>query len=818
MAADSVTSSAERDVARGHASTRMRSRTRSLDPRGSAELRVMEYLLALGVADEERVVAIAEDVMREVPRDLPDTVVAERAVAAVQGRVDAWRLAVFGDDDAEVHPIWMRTFLGAHPDVFLDDPRSARERVLRFGDPRAGRAPARRTFRAQSLDALVLPRWLKGLLVPVAATVTLTAVLGRELARSGLDLRALVFLGLFAFLTLASAIGATTAIRGFVRGARAREAEPVDAADAVEVVGPLPRTALVMPIYHESPEHVFAALLAMRESLARTPGGDAIEVFVLSDSRDPERIAEEERAFRRTAALGDARVPIYYRRRARNEHQKAGNLAEFFERFGHRYEYAVVLDADSIMHGETIVALVRRMEANPRLGLLQAPLALVGSTTVFARAQQLAASVYGPVFMRGLSAWAGEHGNYYGHNAIVRVRAFLDCCALPRLRGEPPLGGNILSHDFVEAALLCRAGYEVRMATELGGSFEELPQSLTDYVARDRRWCQGNLQHLRIALAEGLRTMSRIHMWIGASAYLAGPAWLAFVTLGALLAHAHTAPLVTPRVAIVLAVSAAGALLVPRALGLIDTLRDRSRRAAHGGALRATASVLAETTLSIVIAPILMLHHARIVASIVLGNAVPWRAQQRRGGSALATTLRSELPTTLLGVAVATGLALRAPGLLPWLAPVYVPWMLAVPLVAAVSNARLGGYVARLGLYAVPTEVEPDELLLRAEELRALTASDSAARFRDLVLDPVLLAAKLDALPDGAKPSAAQLDRLVEKALRAGPAALTEAEQGELLRDVASMKRLHREAWQKWPVESWSQGRERPQLPPERER
>lgn len=797
----------------GSAPSTRRNRTQALDPRFAAELRVAEYLFALGLRDTERVSLLVAETLATVPAGTKDAAIAEEAIARLQERVDRFRLALFGEDEPSIDPIWMRTFVGAHPAVFLGDEESARARVRGFGDPRAGKPPVRRTFRDQSLDRLSLPDWLRGLLIPVGVTGMLTALVARELLTRSADPATFAFVGLYGFLTLLGTIGAATAIRGFF--AREAPLELAPPADPLRV----PRTALVMPIYHESPEHVFAAILAMRESLAALPGGDGVEVFVLSDSRDPERIAEEERAFRRTAALGDPRIPTYYRRRARNEHQKAGNLAEFFERFGYRYDYAVVLDADSVMHGETILELVRRMESNPKLGLLQTPLAAHGSTTVFARAHQLAASAYGPVFVRGLAAWAGPVGNYYGHNAILRVRAFLDCCALPRLRGEPPLGGNILSHDFVEAALLCRAGYEVRTATDLGGSYEELPQAIPEYVARDRRWCQGNLQHLRIALAEGLRTMSRIHMLVGASAYLAGPAWLGFIALSVVLSLRDGRPVLTPTVAILASAVAVVSLVVPRLLGLADTIRDPVRRRGHGGALRATVGVLIEMTVSTLLAPILLLHHARIVASILVGASVSWGAQARRASSPLGAIVRGEAMTTVLGLGLGALAWSHSPSLFLWLSPILVPWALAIPWVAFVSSDAIGRVVRRLGLFAVPTEVEPDELLVRADELRALTASDAAARFRDVVLDPVLLAAKLARLEDrSVDADVAALDRLVDKALRGGPASLTEAERARLSEDAPSLRRLHREAWRRWPVESWSQGRERPQLPPEPDR
>jgi membrane glycosyltransferase len=808
VAADSLIPGTQAASSSGALASHLTSRTRTHDATSSAEHRVIEYLLALGLVDDARLIALASEIISALPDGLDDAVVAEAAITLAQDRFDAFRNEVFGARAGEVHPLWLRAFLAANGDVLFGDVSVAKARVAAFGDPFTGKPPLRLRFEAQSLRTMLFPRWLAGLVLPLVLSAGATVVLLSALAHDGLEPAVVVFVALFAFLSFVGALGLTTALRGFTRtgGAMSEVASGVA----------LPRTALVMPIYHESAEHVFAALLAMREALGKAPDAACLEVFVLSDSRIPERIAEEERAFRRTAASGETTIPIFYRRRARNEHQKAGNLAEFFERFGHRYTYAVVLDADSIMHAETILALVRRMEANPRLGLLQAPLALHGARTPFARTHQFAASVYGPVFMRGLARWAGGHGNYYGHNAIIRVSAFLECCALPKLRGEPPFGGNILSHDFVEAALLCRAGWEVRTATDLGGSYEELPPSVVEYVARDRRWCQGNLQHVRIAMAEGLAPMSRIHMAVGVAAYLVGPIWLAFVALGAVLASVRGAPLVDGGVATALSVFAAAMLLGPRIVGLVDALRDDERRRVHGGGFALTLGVVFEALSSVLLAPILMLHHARIVVSIVLGNAVMWGAQSRRSGTGPMAIVRSELPTTVIGLATAALCATRAPGLLVWLAPVYVPFIFAIPIAVAASSERLGRVLLRLRLHAVPTEIDPDDLLERAASLRAFTAADATARFRDIVLDPVLLAAKIDSLADAhGATSRALLERLMDRALRMGPAALTPHEQALVSNDADALRRLHREGWRRWPVESWSQGRERPQLPPE---
>ena len=263
--------------------------------------------------------------------------------------------------------------------------------------------------------------------------------------------------------------------------------------------GPLPtpsiRTALLLPTYNEDPHRVFAGLAATLRSLQETGRGSQFDAFVLSDTTNADVWIAEADAYRRLRAETGFSGEIYYRRRPRNTDRKAGNIADWVQRFGGAYEAMIVLDADSVMRGEGLVRLAAAMEAHPRVGLIQTLPAIVRGRTLFARTQQFAAALYGPLLAHGLAAWHGSESNYWGHNAIIRTRAFAEAAGLPHLPGRPPFGGHILSHDFVEAALLRRAGWAVHLVPSLSGSYEEGPSSAADLVVRDRRWCQGNLQH-----------------------------------------------------------------------------------------------------------------------------------------------------------------------------------------------------------------------------------------------------------------------------------------------------------------------------------
>ena len=296
------------------------------------------------------------------------------------------------------------------------------------------------------------------------------------------------------------------------------------------------RTALVMPIYNEDPTRTTAALEAMAESLQRVGGNRAFEIVVLSDSTNADAWIRETAAVERLRHALSTIMPVWYRRRWRNVARKSGNIEEFVSRWGGRYDHMIVLDADSLVDGATLIRLAQMMQADSTLGILQTAPQLVGAATLFGRLQQFAACVYGPVISRGLAAWSGDSANYWGHNAIIRMRAFAQSCGLPELEGRKPFGGHVLSHDFVEAALIRRAGWKVSMTTDCGGSWEESPPSLIDVAIRDRRWAQGNLQHLKMIGARGLSFASRLHLGIGIMSYLSSPLWLLMLCIGFALA------------------------------------------------------------------------------------------------------------------------------------------------------------------------------------------------------------------------------------------------------------------------------------------
>src|SRR5690349_320595 len=440
--------------------------------------------------------------------------------------------------------------------------------------------------------------------------------------------------------------------------------------DNAELQGPdLPRpsrTVLVVPIHNEDCAEVFARLQAMEDCLRETGANNRFDIFVLSDSRNPEYYLDEIAAWRRFRSRNPD-VQVFYRRRETNTGHKSGNIADFCENWGALYDYMIVLDADSLMAGRTLIRLVQLMDANPRTALIQAAPLLVGGETLFARSQQFASWVYGPLYSAGLARLQGVDGNYWGHNAIIRVKPFMDNCGLPILPGRQPLGGEIMSHDFVEAALLRRAGWEVRLVTEAGGSYEATPPTLLDHLKRDRRWCQGNLQHVRILFAQGLRLPSRLHLAFGALSYLSSPLWLISVLLfiyrAVQLEYAQSITYVgrypvlawpvSQKVAFIsLAVATMAMFYIPKLLAVLVVLRRRPAARAYGGPVRLCAGAVCESIFSTLSAPVFMLSHTWFVLTVLVGRNSRWGTQPRGTvGIGLGRAISAFAPHTIFAAA-----------------------------------------------------------------------------------------------------------------------------------------------------------------------
>ncbi|MBJ7411500.1 MAG: glucans biosynthesis glucosyltransferase MdoH [Phenylobacterium sp.] len=558
-----------------------------------------------------------------------------------------------------------------------------------------------------------------------ATTAAAGVVMAILLAAGGftvLDACAFVlFLVLFSW----TAFGFVSAAAGFCvqwRATRPRRADPQPVI--------LTRTALLMPTYNEDPGRVLAAVQAIREDLVRLEVSELYDIFLLSDTRDEATARDEVVGMLRVRARLGPDARLFYRRRPQNTDRKAGNVADWVRRFGAAYEAMIILDADSLMSADTIVRLTAEMEADPKLGLLQTAPTLVGAETLFARLQQFAARTYGGMLAAGQDWWSGAEGNYWGHNAIIRVKAFAACAGLPHLPGRRPFGGHIMSHDFVEAALLRRGGWAVRLNSRLGGSYEEAPPTIVDMARRDRRWCQGNLQHLGVIGAAGLHWISRLHLLRGILSYVTSPLWLLLVGFGATawLGQLGETVRVDGNAAVWLFAVTLGLLIAPKLMAGVLAMRERTVSGVRR-TLRLWAGMAVELALSALVAPVLMLMQSAAVFDVLIGRDSGWNAQQRDAGRlSRGEAWRSHRGHVLIGLAGAVIAWLLDPAIFWWTSPVSLGLFLSAPLSLLLARTDLGHLFRTLGLLVTPEERHVPPVIARAVELRALYDREQASR------------------------------------------------------------------------------------------
>ncbi|HEX2750288.1 MAG TPA: glucans biosynthesis glucosyltransferase MdoH, partial [Verrucomicrobiales bacterium] len=509
-------------------------------------------------------------------------------------------------------------------------------------------------------------------------------LLADSLGRDGLNLVEIAMLAVFAPLFYQLGVGFWTALIGlFVSGRRAPD--PLNLATSLTfeertaklTVG----TAIIMPVYNEDVSRVFEGLRVIYQSLANKGQLEHFDFFVLSDSDNPNKWVEEELAWLELCRQLNAFGRIFYRKRRKPINRKSGNVSDFCRRWGKRYRYMVVLDADSIMGGNLLGDMVRLMEKHPAIGMIQTSPRVFGAETLFGRVMQFAHAVYGEPFMAGLNYLAMGNATFWGHNAIIRLAPFIEDCALPELPGREPFGGHILSHDFVEAALMQKAGYQVWLLPVTEDSYEEGPPTLLDTLKRDRRWCQGNMQHIKLLLAKGWNPLARLNFFHGILSYVASPLWLAFLVLATVLAGMPGAMSLDVRegnyAGVVLLGLTLGLLFIPKFLILFRQIRrpDIARQFHSPRAL--FCSVILDTVFFTVMAPILMLFHSKFVFYTLLGRGVRWAEQRRKSDGSV------DWQESIMNLSGITVFALLWGAVAFWQSPVFFGWI--SPVLAGIA-------------------------------------------------------------------------------------------------------------------------------------
>jgi len=479
------------------------------------------------------------------------------------------------------------------------------------------------------------------------------------------------------------------------------------------------RTAVLMTLRNEDPARAFARLSIIRQSLDETGYGDRFDFFVLSDTSDAGVAAREAHLFEEWSASFAEQGRAVYRRRERNDGYKAGNVRDFLNRWGAKYELMLPLDADSLMSGAEIVRFVRVMEAYPKIGILQSLVVGTPSPSAFARVFQFGMRHAMRSYTMGSAWWMADCGPYWGHNAFIRVAPFTQHCELPMLPGKAPLGGCVLSHDQVEATLMRRAGFEVRVAPTEGGSWEDNPPSILEFTKRDLRWCQGNMQYFRLLGLPGLLPLSRLQIALAILMYLGSIAWMTMIVLSALKVFE---PGTMSETQISLGMTLFGTCflmsLAPKLAGMVDAVLTKGAMARYGGFFRFLASSLTEISFSVLFAPVASFRVSLFMIGLLFGRATVWNGQQRDvQGLSWQTAIAGLWPQTLFGLTLFALLVVKAPGALIWAAPLLTGMVFAAPFAVLTASPRFGALLARLGLCAVPEEIE------MPEELRRLATS-----------------------------------------------------------------------------------------------
>jgi membrane glycosyltransferase len=617
-----------------------------------------------------------------------------------------------------------------------------------------------------------------------------------------------VCIGVFPLLFSQIVVGFVLALFGFFDRLRGGDGRHLMRGPWREKEGdiPLAATAIVIPVFNEEVGRVGSAIANMWRSLEKTGQLENFDFYICSDSNDADHWIEEECAWLSLCQKLNAFGKIFYRKRRHRINGKSGNVADFCRRWGKRYRYMIVLDADSIMIGPTLVRLVRAMEANPEAGIIQTQPYMVLGRSLFRRVLQFSSQVYGGLFSQGCSLAQMSSGSYWGHNAIIRVAPFIEYCDLPLLPVPDPGKRHVLSHDTVEAALMRRAGYGVWIAYDEAGSYEEGPPNLSDMLKRDHRWCAGNLQHFWFLFARGIEMGSRLQIWIGLMGYLCSPLWLIFLVAGSFGAYFRMRFLTlsadpedlgaatSSHAGLLLALTLA-LLFIPRLLGILTTL-PRARQ--FGGIFRLLLSAFLENLLSFFLAPVLMMFHTLFVLLTFSGWQIKWTTQNRADmGLAFTHCLALYGWLSCLGLIVYPISAFYLGHVALWLLPILAGWVLAPFLAWVTSGRRLGMIFKSCGLFVTPEEAHPPPELQGLDD-RSQEELPPPPLWVQALLSPYVQAVHLSLVRQGLSGGGGPVEFLAtlrERLIREGPHALNPKEKLRLLWDGETVFWLRQELW-----------------------
>jgi membrane glycosyltransferase len=573
--------------------------------------------------------------------------------------------------------------------------------------------------RAVEVDAgidLAIRRMLFAILfaVTMAGSLALAAL---ALSPGGLDLIDCALLLLFAVTLPWMVAGFWNAVIGFL--IMRFTADPIAAVIpmAAQIRGDEPvmaSTAILLCIRNELPERMIRNIEPMLAGLYNAGCAARFHLYVLSDTSDAQIAAGEEASFAALTSRWKGRVAITYRRRSVNTAYKAGNIREFCERWGREHDLAVTLDADSLMTADAILRLVRIMQANPRLGILQGLVVGLPSTSAFARLFQFGMRLGMRSYTIGSAWWQGDCGPYWGHNAVLRLKPFIAHCELPPLSGDGEDERHILSHDQIEAVLMRAAGYEVRVLPQEDLGWEENPPTLIEFIRRDLRWCQGNMQYWRFLRLPGLAPVSRYQLVLAIQMFIGSPAWIGLLVLGTLAAACADTPagFIRPDAGMALFVCVMVMWFSPKIASAIHVLLEPDLRRGSGGAGLFIFNYAIETLYSILLCPILWVGHTIFLVGLLFGREIGWIGQTRDDHAVpFMLALKNLWVHTLLGVAALAVLAVMQPAAIPYALFLAGGPALAIPFALVTAWPAFGSFAVRTGIGRLPEEVERPAVL-----------------------------------------------------------------------------------------------------------
>ena len=476
------------------------------------------------------------------------------------------------------------------------------------------------------------------------------------------------------------------------------------------------RTAIVLTLRNEDPFRAIARLKTIKTSLDRTGLGDHFSYFILSDTSDPLIARDEQLQLSQWQAMLSDPGRVIYRRRQINTGFKAGNIRDFCAEWGNKFDLMLPLDADSLMAGETIIKLVRIMQAYPKIGILQSLVVGMPAESAFGRLFQFGMRHGMRPYTMGSAWWLADCGPYWGHNAVVRIEPFRLHCRLPLLSGTSALSGHILSHDQVEACFMRRAGFEVRVLPEEGGSWEDNPPSVIDFVRRDLRWCQGNLQYLKLQSLRALQPTSRFQLFWAISMFVGIPFWTLIILLCALKPF-DTDDLIAgfpASDALWIYIGFLGLFLSPKLFGFLDVILSRRERDRYGGLKQFSLGALFEVAFSFLLGAITTLHVTIFMVALSFGHSIGWTAQTRDIKVLPAREAFKNLwPHLVVGGVVMALMASSSWHLLLASLPLTLGYIVAVPFAVLTSSAWFGRYLAKRGIASIPEELDvPAEIAM----------------------------------------------------------------------------------------------------------